>query len=54
MEFLIEVRESICKTVRIEAEDEQAACTLAGQMYDRGEIDMYRDVNIEVNTRCVK
>lgn len=54
MEFLIEVCESVRKIVRVEAEDEQAACAKAEVMYDNGKIDMEKDVVVETGFTCRK
>lgn len=51
--FMIMVSETVSKSVCVDAEDEHAARMLAGQMYDRGEIDMSRCVNVEFHVSVV-
>lgn len=52
MEYRIIVREVISKAVCIEAENEYGAMEEAQRMYDNGEIDMEREVDMEFEITC--
>lgn len=49
MLYKVVIRETISKVEYIEAESDKAACDEAMRMHDDGEVDMDKDVAIEVD-----